>query len=205
MWHKKQRRRLGVVSEHRASMLKNIVKGLIEHGRVRTTLPRAREASIVADKLISMAKKKTLHSRRQVFAKLNSASATKRICDEIAPLFETQAGGYTRVIRHNFRPGDGAAMAFLEFVKMPQTEEEKKVKKTKKKAKKEEAVKKEEDEPKEKLKEKKAVKKPAEEKKTEEKKADKKDVPASEEEMPKQEEPKKGGFLGGLRKFLTGD
>ncbi|HNV86806.1 MAG TPA: 50S ribosomal protein L17 [Candidatus Omnitrophota bacterium] len=224
MRHRRQKRRLGLVREHRIALLRNLAIGLIEKGRIRTTYPRAKEASRFVDKLITLAKKKTLHARRQLIARLRSPLASKRLFDQIAPLFQEQAGGFTRVLHYDIRPGDGAEMAILELTKIvepPKAEESEKdaKKKAKKKARKEakkEAKEKAAKEAKE-AKEEKAPKKSEAKSKPEKETAKAKEDASRQEaeskgkdkdkkaDVPQQEEPKKGGFLGGLRKFLTGD
>jgi len=218
MRHRKQRGRLGLVREHRIALLRNLAISVIEKGRIRTTYIRAKEASRFVDKLITLAKKKTLHARRQLIARLRSPGASKRLFDQIAPLFQGVNGGFTRVLHYDIRPGDGAKMAILELTKIvepPKTEETEKEakKKAKKKARKEakkEAKEKEaqtektskKSEMKTKSeKEPEKVKEETSHKDTEPKEKDK----GKKEDVPQQEEPKKGGFLGGLRKFLTGD
>lgn len=197
MWHRRSRRRLGLVTEHRKALLRNLVIGLVENSRIRTTYPRAKEAGKFAEKLVTIAKQGGLHARRVLISKLSSPPTAKKLMEEIAPLFKEQQGGYTRVLRHNFRPGDGAQMALLEFTKVIEkpAEEDKEKKPKKKKA--EKSVKPEEKPQKASKKEKISKKESAEE--------DKPKQQAEEKKEQGQEEPKKGGFLGNLRKFLTGD
>ncbi len=201
MWHRRSRRRLGLVTEHRRALLRNLVIGLVENSRIRTTYPRAKEAGKFAEKMVTIAKRGGLHSRRVLISKLSSPPTAKKLMEEIAPLFKEQNGGYTRVLRHNFRPGDGAQMALLEFTKVIEkpAEEAKEKKFKKKKGEKSEAEKVAKPEkPKKAPKQEKVSKKEsAAEKKPSE--------PAEEKKEQGQEEPKKGGFLGNLRKFLTGD
>lgn len=204
MRHQRARRTLGLVTSHRKAMLRNLVLGLIEHGRIRTTHARAKETSRFADRLITVAKKGTLHARRQLVAELRSDEAVKRVMDELAPLFKDQKGGYTRVMRFDWRPGDGAQMALLEFTQMleryiPREVDPKEKKKSRKKTVKDASE--PEVEVDEKAVKKSKVKKTTKEAKIEE--ADKSPEDTGEEGL--QEEPRQGGFLGGLRKFLTGD
>ncbi len=189
MWHQRQRGRLGLETEHRVSLLRNLAKELVEHHRVITTRKRAKEASKFADRLITIAKKQTLHARRLLISELGSGSelVAKQLIEKIAPKFSDRKGGYTRVLQYKFRKGDGAELALLEFStqiaepKAPKQKKEKKKKPETGEAKKEHAHPHTHEKPKEPKKE----AKKAEEKKT-------------------GETPKKGGFLGGLRKFLTG-
>ena len=191
------------------------MRGLVAHSRIRTTYARAKEASRFADKLVTIAKQGTLHARRELISKLNSQDTAKRLLENIAPLFKDQAGGYTRVLRYKWRPGDGAEVGLLEFTKViekPAEEAGKKKEKKKKakpEAKAETAV--------EKPPKKKAVKKQAEAEKPEGEKASAKEgkvsgpsaerhgTPVKKDEGLPQEEPKKGGFLSNLRKFLKGE
>lgn len=213
MWHRKERRRLGLNVEHREALLCSLVIGLVEHGRIRTTYARAKEASRFADRLITVAKKKTLHARRQVVSQLKfNNGAAKRLFDDITPLFDDKQGGYTRVLRYDCRPGDRAEMAILEFTKLLVTpeqtaaiEEAREAKRKKKSDKMAAAVEKPVEE---KSKKEKKTTKTAEKKKSDEPKSakeEKAEAAEKQEREPGSEEQKKGGFLGGLRKFLTGD
>ncbi|MBI4970363.1 MAG: 50S ribosomal protein L17 [Candidatus Omnitrophica bacterium] len=178
-------------------MLAHIVEGLIEHQRVRTTIDRAKEARRLAEKLITIAKRNTLHARRQIISELYSEPLAKKMFEKVAPAFSQVKGGYTRIIRESCRPGDGAQMVYLEFSKPIEVVEPKpKAKKEKGKAvpqkKKWEDVK--------------VVKKET----LEEEKSKKEKKPKGEETKPSEvqktdEEKKKGGFLTTLRKFLKGD
>lgn len=190
-----------MVTEHRKALLRNLVIALVENSRIRTTYPRAKEAGKFAEKMITIAKRGGLHARRVLISKLSSPPTAKKLMEEIVPLFKEQQGGYTRVLRHNIRPGDGAQMALLEFTKVLEkpAEEGKPKKAKKKKAEKAEAetsVK--PDKQKKTLKKEKTSKQESSE-------GDKPEDQAEEKNIPGQEEPKKGGFLGNLRKFLTGD
>ena len=135
MRHRRRRRKLSLVTEHREALLRNLVLGLLEKGRIRTTHARAKDASRFADKLITIARKKSLHARRTLISKLHNAKAAKRLFDDVTPLFEGVNGGYTRVVRYDVRPGDGAQMAILEFTKLitpPVVDEDEDVTKKKK-------------------------------------------------------------------------
>jgi len=170
---------------------------LVEHGRIRTTITKAKMASRFADKLVTISKKRTLHARRVLASELHCPVTVKKLFDEITPLFEKRQGGYTRVLKYDVRPGDATQMAILEFTELlekPVVEEVVDEKKARKKAKK--VAKTEAETPK-------VEKKKSTAKKKEEE--DKSPVEEGTEEMPLSEEPRKGGFLGGLRKFLTGD
>ncbi len=110
-------RKLGRKSAHRNLMLRNLVLSLLENGRIQTTETRAKEARKFADKMITLAKKGDLHSRRQVFNFLRHKEITKKLFDEIAPEYENRNGGYTRIIKMGPRKGDGAEVVIFELVK----------------------------------------------------------------------------------------
>jgi large subunit ribosomal protein L17 len=109
-------------------MLRNLVTSLLEHERVETTLMKAKEARRIAERMITLGKRGTLHARRQAASVLMKKSVVKKLFDEIAPKYEKRDGGYTRILRVGYRKGDGAPLAFLELV-----EEEVSVKKKSKK------------------------------------------------------------------------
>jgi large subunit ribosomal protein L17 len=205
MWHRRLRRRLGLRYEHRKALLRNLVLGLVESGRIRTTYTRAKEAARFADRLVTIAKRGTMHARREVRRDL-PPRATKKLVDEIAPVFKEQPGGYTRVLRYDHRPGDGAEMAILEFTQLIERKEAPPAEKEKKKKKKEEKKAKEVAPAEEKPKKEKPAKRKVEKAAKEEESPAKKE-PTPEEKKPegREEEPKKGGFLSNLRKFLTGE
>lgn len=175
----------------------HLVSGLVQRGRILTTYPRAKEASRLADRMVTLAKRRDLHARRQILGELRSPRVAKTLIDEISPLFEGVAGGYTRVIRYKERHGDGAPMAFLEFTRILEKPVEEKKKKEKKK--KEKPARPLEEKKREEEKKRKPEKKPKKEEALEKGEVSKK------EEGPQKEEQKKGGFLTNLRKFLTGE
>ncbi|MBW1659058.1 MAG: 50S ribosomal protein L17 [Deltaproteobacteria bacterium] len=138
MRHLKAFRKLNRTSSHRSLMLRNLVTSLLEHERVETTVMKAKEARRIADKMITLGKKGSLHARRRAAAVLMNKTVVQRLFDEIAPRYEKREGGYTRILRVGYRKGDGAPMAFLELVK---EEVKEKKKKTGKKSAKKTAVK----------------------------------------------------------------
>ena len=132
MRHSKHKGKLNITVSHRKSLLANQVCSLIENNRIVTTLAKAKQTSRLADKMVTLGKKNTLHATRQIVSTIRSKTAAKRLVDEIAPLFKERNGGYTRIIRHKNRPGDGAQLAILEFTETPKGKELKeKVKKEK--------------------------------------------------------------------------
>jgi len=112
-------KKLGRPTAHRLSMLNNLVTSLFEHGRIKTTIDRAKEAGKLANKVLTMAKNGTLHDRRNASKVITKASVLKNLFEEIAPLFQNRKGGYTRALRLGFRKGDGAQLALLELVEKP--------------------------------------------------------------------------------------
>ena len=116
MRHLKRTAKLGRTSEHRNAMLANLVCSLIEHKRVTTTLAKAKAARSVAEKMVTLGKKDTIHHRRLAVARLHQESAAKILFKEIAPAYKDRKGGYTRIIRMENRVGDAAQRAILEWV-----------------------------------------------------------------------------------------
>jgi len=102
--------------------MRNLTRALIEHGRIITTVEKAKEARKFVEKLITLAKRGTLHARRLVLARLHDKDSVSKLFKEIAPRFTDRPGGYTRVIkRHERRLGDGGKTAFLELLKEGET------------------------------------------------------------------------------------
>ncbi len=116
MRHLKRTAKLGRTSEHRNAMLANLVCSLITHRRVTTTLAKAKAARSVAEKMVTLGKKGTVHHRRLAVARLHQEDAARILFKEIAPAFKDRNGGYTRIIRMNQRIGDSAQRAILEWV-----------------------------------------------------------------------------------------
>lgn len=136
MKHAVKTRRFGKTESHRNMMFRNLVTSLIKHGRVETTLPKAKELRSWGDKMITLGKRGDLHARRQALSVITEKEVVKKLFDEIAPLYQDREGGYTRVIRLGHRTGDAAPMAVIELV--GKRGAEKKAAKTKKKKKKKE-------------------------------------------------------------------
>lgn len=109
-------RKLGRESSHRRAMLRNLATSFLEHGKIRTTVPRAKELKSIVEKIITLGKKGGLNHRRQAEGYLFGHVAAKRTFDVIAPRFKDRNGGYTRIIRHGERQGDGAEMCQIELV-----------------------------------------------------------------------------------------
>src|SRR2546430_6707535 len=122
MRHLRAGRKLGRNATHRIALMRNLSRALIEHERIITTLEKAKECRRFIEKLVTMARKGTLHARRLVLARLRDKDATAKLFKEIAPRFKDRPGGYTRVIkRHERRLGDGGRTAFIEFLKEGET------------------------------------------------------------------------------------
>jgi large subunit ribosomal protein L17 len=109
-------RKLGRRTDHRKAMLRNQVTSLLRHGKIETTVTRAKETKRMADKMITLAKRGDLHARRQVLAYIYDEDVVKKLFDEIAPNYADRNGGYTRVLKLGPRRGDGSEMAIIELV-----------------------------------------------------------------------------------------
>jgi large subunit ribosomal protein L17 len=107
-------------------MFRNMLVSLLHHERIRTTLAKGKELRIWADKIITLAKKDTLHARRQAFARLRNETIVKKLFDEIAPKMKGREGGYTRIYKMGWRQGDGAPLSLVELVSYSPVEEKKK-------------------------------------------------------------------------------
>ena len=135
MRHRKHNHQLGVKTAHRTSMLANLSCSLIENGRIKTTLARARALRPTIEKIITLAKKahlaqdsaKKIHYRRLAISRLRSKSATKKLFDELVEQFSKREGGYTRIYKLALpRLGDASEMALIEFVEEPASKKKKK-------------------------------------------------------------------------------
>ena len=109
--------RLGGSSSHQKALLANLATSLFEHGRIKTTEPKARALRPYAEKLITHAKKGTLHNRREVMKKIRDKDVVHTLFAEIGPFFADRNGGYTRIIKVESRKGDNAPMAVIELVR----------------------------------------------------------------------------------------
>jgi large subunit ribosomal protein L17 len=116
MRHLKQGRKLGRTTAHRKALLRNLATALLEHERIVTTEPKAKELRRVADKLVTLGKRGSLHARRQALQVVQSNAVVQKLFNDIAPRFAERQGGYTRIVRLGYRPGDAAAMAVIELV-----------------------------------------------------------------------------------------
>jgi large subunit ribosomal protein L17 len=109
--------RLGGSSSHQKALLANLATALFEHGRIKTTEPKARALRPYAEKLITHAKKGSLHNRREVMKKIRDKDVVHTLFAEIGPFFSDREGGYTRIIKVEARKGDNAPMAVIELVR----------------------------------------------------------------------------------------
>ncbi|MBQ3588291.1 MAG: 50S ribosomal protein L17 [Oscillospiraceae bacterium] len=109
-------RKLGRTSDHRRAMMRAMVTYLFENGKIETTVTRAKEVRAVAEKMITLGKTNTLHSKRQVYSYITKEDVAKKVFDEIAPKYEDRNGGYTRIIKIGPRRGDAAEMAIIELI-----------------------------------------------------------------------------------------
>jgi large subunit ribosomal protein L17 len=130
MRHGVDHRKLGRKPAHRKALLRNLMNALVHAERIETTVAKAKELRPLADRLITLGKAATLHSRRRAFSLLTDKEATDKLFATLAGRFEGRQGGYTRIVRTGFRVGDGAEMAIIEYLPA----EEKKVGGKKKKA-----------------------------------------------------------------------
>ena len=116
MRHGNDHRKLGRNPAHRKALLRNLMNSLVISERIETTVPRAKELRRLADRLITLGKRETLHARRRAFALLSSKTATDKLFATLAGRFAGRQGGYTRIVRTGYRVGDGAEMAILEYL-----------------------------------------------------------------------------------------
>ena len=116
MRHRMGARKLNLTSSHRKAMFSNMVVSLLVHEQIKTTLPKAKELRRVADKMITLGKRGTLHTRRQAFSFLRDDDAVSKLFSALAERYKDRSGGYTRVLKAGYRYGDNAPMAVIELV-----------------------------------------------------------------------------------------
>ncbi len=116
MRHNNAHRKLGRNRAHRKALLKNLSISLFVHERLKTTLQKAKELRSYAEKIITLAKKDSLHARRMVYARLGSHDLVTKLFNDIAPVYAQRPGGYTRIYRLGERRGDGGQLALIELV-----------------------------------------------------------------------------------------
>jgi len=124
MRHQKKTLKLGRTAEHRKALLANQVCSLIEHQRIKTTLAKAKAVRPLAEKMVTLGKKGSLHARRTALAVLRQKGAVKKLFEDIAPRSADRNGGYTRIVKLGARKSDAAPVAFIEWVDAPVVVEE---------------------------------------------------------------------------------
>ena len=121
MRHRHGLRKLNRTSSHRLAMLRNMTNSLFTHEAIRTTLPKAKELRRVAEPLITLAKTPTLANRRLAFDRLRDRDVVTKLFNDLGPRFKARPGGYLRILKFGFRPGDAAPMALIELVDRPES------------------------------------------------------------------------------------
>ena len=119
MRHRKSGRHLNRTSSHRQAMFRNMAASLIEHEIIKTTVPKAKELRRVAEPLITLARQDSVANRRLAFSRTRSKAAVGKLFAELGPRYQERPGGYTRILKCGFRPGDAAPMAYIELVDRP--------------------------------------------------------------------------------------
>jgi len=114
--HKYSGRKLNRTPTHRLAMLKNMSSSLIEHEEIKTTLPKAKEIRGFVERLITISKTDTVAKRRIVFSRIRSKEAVTKLFNDLGPRFKSRPGGYLRVLKCGYRPGDKAPMAIVQLV-----------------------------------------------------------------------------------------
>ena len=131
MRHGMSHRKLGRNPGHRKALLRSMMNSLVRSERVETTIAKAKELRPLADRLITLGKRNTLHARRRVFSILSDKANTEKLFSGLAGRFTERAGGYTRIVRTGHRAGDGSEMAIIEY--LPQEEKKTEAKKGRRK------------------------------------------------------------------------
>lgn len=132
MRHLVKGRKLRRPTEHRLALLRNLVTSFLEKERIKTTLAKAKETRPLAERMITLAKRNTLHARRRALAFLRKEEVVTKLFNELGPRFGERPGGYSRIVRLGPRKGDGAQMALLELVGSEYKKKEKKKREKKK-------------------------------------------------------------------------
>jgi large subunit ribosomal protein L17 len=114
--HRKSGRKLGRDASHRKALYANLTGALIEHGRIKTTVAKAKEVRPIAEQMITLGRRGGVHSRRQALKFLRSQDVVHKLFDDVGPRFKDREGGYSRIVRIGPRLGDAAEMAYLELV-----------------------------------------------------------------------------------------
>jgi large subunit ribosomal protein L17 len=120
MRHRNSGRKLNRNSSHRRAMYRNMAVSLVQHEIIRTTLPKAKELRRVVEPLITLAKNDGATKRRMAFDRIRDRAAVTKLFNELGPRYRDRPGGYLRILKCGFRPGDSAPMAYVELVSRPQ-------------------------------------------------------------------------------------
>ena len=116
MRHRKKVVKLGRTASHRDAMLRNLTTDLLRHGKVRTTLAKAKAVRPLAERMVTLGKRDTLHARRHAARVVRDPDVVRSLFNELAPRYAERPGGYTRILKLGSRSGDHAEMAIIEFV-----------------------------------------------------------------------------------------
>jgi large subunit ribosomal protein L17 len=116
MRHKNSGRKLNRTSSHRKAMFQNMAQALVKHEQITTTLPKAKELRPLVEKLVTLGRSGTLHSRRLLIARTRCEKTAAKIIDVLSPRYQDRQGGYVRIMKAGFRYGDNAPLAVIEFV-----------------------------------------------------------------------------------------
>ncbi len=127
MRHRNIGRQLSRNSSHRNAMLRNMAASLLRHELIKTTLPKAKELRRVAEPLITLAKQDSVSKRRLAFSRLRDRDVVTKLFNELGPRYKARPGGYLRILKCGYRPGDKAPMAIVELVDRPESEQGKAV------------------------------------------------------------------------------
>ena len=119
MRHRNSGRQLNRNSSHRKAMFKNMAVSLFDHEVIRTTLPKAKELRRVAEPLITLAKEDSVANRRLAFNRIRDKEMVGKLFNDLGPRYKERPGGYLRILKCGFRPGDKAPMAYVELVDRP--------------------------------------------------------------------------------------
>ena len=130
MRHKKAFRKFSRTPAHRRAMFRNLATALLEHGKIETTVQKAKDLRRVVEKLITLGGEDTLHRRRQAYGYVQSKAVVHKLFAEIGPQFKARPGGYTRIVRTRRRAGDAAEMAVIELVQEEYKPKERRVRRT---------------------------------------------------------------------------
>jgi large subunit ribosomal protein L17 len=120
MRHRKSGRKFNINSSHRKALFSNMASSLFKHELIRTTLPKAKELRGFAEPLITLSKDDNVAKRRLAFAKLRDRDVVTKLFNELGPRYKDRSGGYLRIMKCGYRPGDDAPMALVELVDRPQ-------------------------------------------------------------------------------------